>query len=71
MNKVRGALLRALTEEVSVPVEVAGEALGIGRNSAYSAIKTGQIPSVRIGRRIAVPTAAIRRMLQIEETSRA
>jgi excisionase family DNA binding protein len=71
MSKIRGALLRALTEEVSVPVEVAGEALGIGRNSAYSAIKSGEIPSVRIGRRVVVPTAAIRKMLQIEEPHRA
>ena len=70
-KRLHEAPLRALTEEVSVPVEVAGEALGIGRNSAYSAIKSGEIPSVRIGRRIAVPTAAIRKMLQIEEPSRA
>ena len=67
MSKIRGALLRALVEEVSVPVEVAGEALGIGRCSAYTAIKNGEIPHIRIGRRIAVPTAPIRRMLGIDE----
>lgn len=67
MGKIRKALARALTEEVSVPVEVAGEALGVGRSSAYSAIKNGELPYVRIGRRIAVPTAALRKMLQIED----
>jgi len=30
------ALLRALREEPSVSVELAGKALGIGRSSAYS-----------------------------------
>jgi excisionase family DNA binding protein len=50
-----------------VSVETAGEALGVGRNSAYSAIKSGEIPHIRIGRRIAVPTAPIRKMLGIDE----
>lgn len=37
--------------------------LGIGRVSAYEAIHRGEIPSLRIGRRILVPKAAIERML--------
>ena len=69
MSKIKASLMRLLTEEVSIPVEVAGEALGVGRSAAYSAIRNGEIPSIRIGRRITVPTAAIRRMLQIEENT--
>ncbi len=35
-------------------VEEAAEVLGIARNSAYEAVKEGQIPSMRVGRRILV-----------------
>jgi excisionase family DNA binding protein len=40
--------------------------LGISRAAAYEAVKTGDIPSIRIGRRIVVPTAAVRRLLQLD-----
>ena len=35
-------------------VDEAAEALGISRNSAYEGVKEGQIPSIRIGKRILV-----------------
>ena len=37
--------------------------LGIGRNSAYEAAKRGDIPSIRIGKRLLVPRAALHRQL--------
>jgi excisionase family DNA binding protein len=37
--------------------------LGIGRHSAYVAVRTGAIPSLRIGKRILVPRQAVERML--------
>ena len=37
--------------------------LGIGRNSAYEAIKAGILPSVQIGRRILIPRAALEQFL--------
>ena len=36
----------------------------ISRNSAYEAVKLGDIPSLKIGRRIIVPKAALDRMLE-------
>jgi hypothetical protein len=54
---------KALRENLTVPVEVAGKAFGLGRNSAYQAVREGQLPGVRIGRKIAVPTAPLRKML--------
>ena len=33
--------------------------LGIGRDSAYALVREGRLPSVRIGRRILVPRAAL------------
>ena len=37
--------------------------LGIGRASAYEGGRRGEIPSIRIGRLLRVPTAALVRML--------
>ena len=41
----------------------AAEILRIGRSTAYEAARTGQIPTVRIGRKILVPKAALARLL--------
>lgn len=57
---------KALTEELTVSVKVASEALGIGQSLTYAGIKDKKIPSIRIGRRVAIPTAAIRKMLHLE-----
>lgn len=40
--------------------------LGVSREAAYTAAQAGQIPTVRIGRLILVPTAALRRLLGID-----
>lgn len=53
-------------DQPTVPVEFAGNALGIGRAAAYNAVARGDIPSIRIGRRVVVPTAALRRLLQLD-----
>jgi hypothetical protein len=47
----------------TLTVEEAGFILGIGRSSAYFAARTGDIPTVRIGRRLLVPVLSLRRML--------
>ena len=41
----------------------AGHRLGIGRAATYEAARNKQIPTIRIGRRILVPVAALERML--------
>lgn len=53
-------------EHPTVTVDTAAEALGISRGSAYAAAGRGEIPSIRIGRRLVIPTAALRRMLEGE-----
>jgi len=40
------------------------EILRIGRISAYQAIEKGEIPCIRIGRRILVPRHALERLLE-------
>ncbi len=37
--------------------------LGIGRNSVYEAIARGEIPVIRIGKRLLVPKIALEKML--------
>ena len=45
-------------------VPEAAKALGIGRNAGYEAARRGEIPTIRIGKRIVVPRAAFEQMLQ-------
>jgi excisionase family DNA binding protein len=45
-------------------VPEAGKILGLGRNSAYEAARNGELPTIRFGRRIVVPKAALKRLLE-------
>lgn len=51
----------------TLTVEQAGEMLGISRQSAYAAVRKGEIPSLAVGRRRVVPTAALLKLLGIEQ----
>ena len=66
-----GARLRAPdippAERLTLTVDEAAETLGISRAFAYEAVRRGEIPSIRIGRRVLVPKAALRRMLGVDE----
>lgn len=57
------------TTRPTVTVEEAGSYLGISRGSAYEAARNGDLPSIRVGRRLLVPTAALRRLLSIDEVA--
>ncbi len=46
-------------------VEQAGQLLGISRRSAYRAAAAEDIPTIRLGRRILVPTARLHQLLGI------
>jgi len=46
-----------------VTVGEAAAILRISRGAAYEAVKRSEIPSIRIGRRLLVPAAALERML--------
>ena len=45
-------------------VDETAKALGISRNSAYKAVAAGQIPSIRVGKRILVLRKPLNRMLE-------
>jgi len=44
-------------------VEEAAKVLHIGRGHAYNAVKSGELRSIRIGRRVLVPTEPLRQLL--------
>jgi excisionase family DNA binding protein len=44
-------------------IEEAARKLGIGRNSCYDAARAGQIPIIKIGKRMLVPKAELDRLL--------
>ena len=46
-----------------------GQALGLGRSATYAAAQRGQIPTLRIGGKVLVPTACLRRMLQLDRAA--
>jgi excisionase family DNA binding protein len=48
----------------TVNVEEAGRILGVGRNSAYEAVRRGEIPVIKIGKLLRVPVVALERMLE-------
>lgn len=48
---------------VTYRIEEAAKLLGISRNSAYEAARSGDIPTVRIGKRLVVPKVQLERLL--------
>ena len=50
-------------EQLTISVEEAAKILGISRGSAYLAAQTGQLPTIRIGKRLIIPVAALEKML--------
>ena len=50
-------------QRATLTIEEAGELLGISRGSAYAAAKSRSLPTVKIGRRLLVPRAALERLL--------
>lgn len=50
-------------ERLTLTVEEAAALLGISRAFAYEAVRRGEIPSIRIGRRVLVPRVALDRLV--------
>lgn len=61
MKQCRSNLKQTLT------IAEAAKVLGVGRNSAYEAARRGEIPTIRIGKRLLVPMAGLNRMLAAEQ----
>jgi excisionase family DNA binding protein len=53
-------------ERMTVTVEEAAQLLGIGRQSAYQAARAGELPTIRLGRRLLVPLHRLHALLGID-----
>lgn len=53
----------ATTERLTLTVEQAAQVLGISRAHAYELAARGEIPTLRLGRRVLVPKEALSRMV--------
>lgn len=49
-----------------VTVEEAAEMLAIGRTKAYEMVRSGELPTMRIGRVVRIPLEALREWIQRE-----
>jgi len=56
------------SERLTITVEEAAKRLGISRGLAYTLARRGEIPAVRLGRRLVVPAGAIERILRERTT---
>jgi hypothetical protein len=61
---------KMLDEHATVPVwPQAGKALGLTKSGAYQAAHSGELPVIRFGRLLKVPTAKLRTMLGLESAA--
>jgi hypothetical protein len=63
MNKELQELLSKPTADVP---DVGRICFGMCRNASYDAAKRGDFPTIKVGRLLKVPTAALRRQLGLE-----
>lgn len=52
-------------QPLTLTIPEVAQRLGIGRSCAYEAVRKGEIPSIRVGRRIVVPAEWVAMALQV------
>lgn len=57
-----------LVGRLTVTVPEAGRYLGFGRDASYRAAERGELPTLRLGRRLVVPVAELLRMCGVSDT---
>jgi hypothetical protein len=62
--------IRAILELPTCSVEELRRIFDLSKNPAYEAVKRGDFPSIRVGGRIRIPTAPLRKMLGLEAEAR-
>jgi hypothetical protein len=58
-------LLESDSQCATVTIETTGKLFGLSRAAAYAAARAGEIPTIRFGRRLVVPKAALRKLLAV------
>jgi excisionase family DNA binding protein len=59
-----------MTERLTYTVEEASRLCGVSRGVGYEAARRGELPTIRLGRRLLVPKVALDRMLGLENDER-
>ena len=49
---------------LTLTIDETAKLLGIGRQLAYDRVKTGEIPVIKVGRRLLVPKKALEKLLE-------
>jgi excisionase family DNA binding protein len=57
------AAMNTRAKRLTMTIPEAAEKLGIGRNQGYEAARNGQIPTIKIGKRLLVPVTALENKL--------
>jgi excisionase family DNA binding protein len=60
----RGPVSTVTATPATISVPEAARIMGLSRNGAYAAAARGDIPTIRIGRKLLVPTQRLRAMLE-------
>jgi hypothetical protein len=58
---------KLLNENATLPLERAGQILGLKRGATYAAARAGEIRTIRFGRLLKVPTAWLKQRLGLDE----
>jgi excisionase family DNA binding protein len=64
MRNLNYSSAQGVLDRQTYQVEEVAQILGIGRTAAYEGVRRGEIPSIRVGRRLVVPRAALEKMLE-------
>jgi hypothetical protein len=59
-------LQKLLSKPTASVTEVGRVCFGLSRNASYEAAKRGEIPTIKMGRLLKVPTMPLRRQLGLE-----
>lgn len=68
--KTKTAPSPAKPPAATMTIEDAASELGISRHTAYQCARDGQIPTIRLGRRLVVPRVRLEAMLRGEAAPR-
>lgn len=58
--------LPTAAERPTLTIPEAGHYVGLGRSAAYEAARRGELPTLRFGGRLVVPTAKLRALLGLD-----
>ncbi|MGA2148231.1 MAG: helix-turn-helix domain-containing protein [Bryobacteraceae bacterium] len=64
MSEKKKTVRRPINRTIYGSVDELARELGISRQSAYTALRQGKIPSIRLGKRFIIPRSAIAEWLR-------